>query len=112
MKSLQDKARKANVEFKISDYFKYDWLSISASILTIILFLFFLKYGAKRWPQFVDAFTILFAFIGYTGSDVASRLFSVVNKKINSAIDYKTTVADTSTDDLENPTPLPGKKVQ
>ena len=110
MKSLQDKARKANVEFKLGDYFKYDWLSVTSSVLTIILFLFFLKYGVKRWPQFIDAFTIFFSFIGYTGSDVASRLFSVVNKRINTAIDYKTTAADKQTGDLESPTPLPQKE--
>jgi hypothetical protein len=47
--------------------------------------------------------------VGYTGSDIASRIFGVVNKKINSAIDYKTTVADQATGDTEAPTQLPKK---
>ena len=46
-----------------------------------------------------------FAFIGYTGSDVLNRVFSVANKKLNSAIDYKTNIADGATGNLEKPTP-------
>jgi hypothetical protein len=112
MKSLQDKARLANVEFKLRNYFAQDWLSITASILTIILFLFFIDNILKWKPSVLDYLKILFGFIGYTGSDIASRLFSVVNKKINTAIDYKTTVADEQTGDLGNPTPLPKNKTQ
>lgn len=94
MKSLQDKARAANVEFKIRQYFSNDWLSIVASILTIIMFLLFLDNIMKWKPVIVDYVKIGFAFIGYTGSDIASRLFSVVNKKINDVIDTKTNIAD------------------
>lgn len=36
-------------------------------------------------------------------------MFSVVNKRINTAIDYKTTAADTRTGDLDAPTALPKK---
>jgi hypothetical protein len=69
-------------------------LSITASILTIILFLLFLDNILKWKPVIVDYIKIGFAFVGYTGSDIASRLFSVVNKKINDVIDVKTNIAD------------------
>lgn len=94
IKSLQDKARVANMPFKASSYFKEDWLSVVASLLTIILFLFFIDNITKWKPETVKFLKIGFAFIGYTGSDVASRLFSVVSKKINSVIDIKTDIAD------------------
>jgi hypothetical protein len=94
MKSLQDKARAANVEFKIREYFQNDWLSITASILTIVLFLLFLDNILNWKPVIVDYVKIGFAFVGYTGSDIASRLFGVVNKKINNVIDAKTNIAD------------------
>lgn len=94
MKSLQDKARVANVEFKIRQYFINDWLSISASVLTIIMFLLFLDNILKWKPAIVDYIKIGFAFVGYTGSDIASRLFGVVNKKINNVIDEKSNIAD------------------
>lgn len=94
MKSLQDKARAANIAFNPGQYFRQDWLSITASILTIILFLAFLDNILKWKPAVVDYVKIGFAFVGYTGSDIASRLFGVVNKKINSVIDVKTNIAD------------------
>jgi hypothetical protein len=94
MKSLQDKARAANLVFKPGQYFSEDWLSITASVLTIILFLLFLDNILKWKPAVVDYVKIGFAFVGYTGSDIASRLFGVVNKKINNVIDEKTNIAD------------------
>lgn len=94
MKSLQDKAGAANVQFKVREYFKNDWLSITASILTIVLFILFLDNILKWKPVIIDYVKIGFAFVGYTGSDIASRLFGVVNKKINNVIDVKTNIAD------------------
>jgi hypothetical protein len=109
LKSLQDKARQANVEFKVWQYFKNDWLSISASVLTVVMFLFFVDNILTWKPAVADYLKIGFGFIGYTGSDIASRIFGVVNKKINLAIDHKTTVADEATGDTETPTALPKK---
>lgn len=109
MKGLQDKARMANVEFKARSYFVQDWLSIVASFLTIILFLLFIDNILKWKPAVIDFVKIGMAFVGYTGSDIASRIFGVVNKKINTAIDYKTSVADAATGDLDTPTALPKK---
>jgi hypothetical protein len=110
LKSLQDKARLANVEFKVWTYFKNDWLSVTASILTVVMFLFFVDNILKWKPEAQGYLKIGFGFIGYTGSDIASRIFGVVNKKINTAIDYKTTIADETTGTVEAPTPLPQKK--
>lgn len=94
LKSLQDKARAGNIKFSPWIYFKNDWLSITASVLTIILFLICLDNVLHWKPAIVDYVKIGFAFVGYVGSDIASRLFSVVNKKINSIIDLKTDKAD------------------
>jgi hypothetical protein len=45
------------------------------------------------------------------GTDVLLKLFGVVNKRLNTAIDYKTTEADKATGNLDNPTPAePVKK--
>lgn len=94
MKSLQDKAKAANVIFKPSQYFADDWLSIVASLLTILMFLLFVDNILNWKPAVTDYVKIGFAFIGYTGSDIASRLFGVVNRKINNVIDEKTNIAD------------------
>ena len=61
----------------------------------------------KQFPKFADndlAILLAFATIGYSGSDIASRLFSVVNSRINGAIDYKTTQADKANGTENTPT--------
>lgn len=94
LKSLQDKARAGNIKFNVWDYFRNDWLSIIASVLTIVLFLIIVDNLLKWKPVIINYVKIGFAFVGYVGSDIASRLFSVVNRKINSIIDAKTDTAD------------------
>jgi len=93
LKSLQEKAAVSNAEFNVGMYFKYDWVSLLCSVLTIALFLFFLKDAVEKYPNLL-IIKLLFGFIGYTGADVASRLFSVVNKRLNHIIDLKTNVSD------------------
>ncbi len=103
--SIQKKAKLANVEFKFIHYLTQDWLSHLASVLTIFLFLFFIDEFVNFNAKVADFLKIGFAFVGYTGADIASRLFSVVNSRVNAAIDYKTTLADTQTGNLDKPTP-------
>lgn len=108
--NLQRKAKLANVQFNISQFLKDDWLTPVSSFTMIAMGLIVLQYAP---PTFSQLWLIgLFATAGYTGSDLASRLFSVANKRINSAIDYKTTIADESTGTARSPTPavLPEKK--
>lgn len=94
IKSLQEKARVSNMAFNPWSYFKTDWLSVVASLLTIILFLFFIDTITKWKPETLKFMKLGFAFVGYTGSDIASRIFGVVNKRINQVIDEKTNIAD------------------
>lgn len=105
IKALQDKARKANVKFQTKEYFVEDWATHAASITTTIILLILVDEFA-HFSEFVMQYVKFgFAFVGYTGSDIASRLFSVVNKRINNAIDYKTTIADEHTNNTQKPTP-------
>lgn len=95
IKGLQDKARSANIEFRISYYFKQDWLSITASLLTIAMCMFFVTDILNWRPDIINYIKIGFAFVGYTGSDIASRIFGVITKRINNIIDIKSGVSDT-----------------
>lgn len=107
--SLTTKAKKANVIFDWTLFAKAD-LVIQAigTALTVALFLMLLPSFIEQYPKYgSNRFGVLlfFATIGYIGSDIASRFFSIVNKRINSAIDYKTDIADTQTGNLGTPTP-------
>lgn len=106
IRSIQDKARKANVTFSAKEYLVDDWVSHCASLTTVVLVMFFVDELAHFSEYVMDYVKFGFAFVGYTGSDVMSRIFSVVNKRINNAIDYKTTQADEANGTTEKPTPV------
>jgi hypothetical protein len=89
MKSLQEKAIAANAEFHPRLYFNKDWLSIILSLLNILLFMLLAGAAVDKWHPEVIVVQVAFAFIGYTGADIASRLFGVVGKKINNIMDFK-----------------------
>jgi len=94
MRALQTKARVANAAWSPVDYFKEDYLSVIVSILTILLFLFLIK-ELIAWHEKLESFILsCSAFIGYASSDIASRLFSVANDRLNKIIDKKTDIAD------------------
>ena len=105
IKSIQDKAKKANVEFKAKEYLIEDWVSHCASLTTVIMIMFFIDELALFSEYVMQYVKFGFAFVGYTGSDVMSRIFSVVNKRINNAIDYKTTELDKINGTSDKPTP-------
>lgn len=104
LKNVQDKARIANVEFDASQYLKKDWLSITISMLTIIMFLMLIGEAINIKPELVNYLRVGFAFIGYFSQDIASRIFGAMNKKVNEVIDRKTTIADQATGE-NKPTP-------
>lgn len=103
LKSLQDKATSANIIFKESDFFKNDKWTLICNILAILIFVFLIGDIAKLWPSLNGWIKIIFAFIGYIGSDVLLRFFGVVEKKMNGIIDIKTNQADGSS---QNVTPI------
>jgi hypothetical protein len=105
IKSIQEKAIKANVQFSAKEYLFGDWVSHLASLTTIVMFMFFIDEVTNFYAKAANYLKVGFAFVGYTGSDIASRLFSSVNKRINNAIDHKTSIADETTGTLDKPTP-------
>jgi hypothetical protein len=106
-KSIQDKARLSNVQFKFWSYFVDDWLSHLISLGAIALYVFLIRRRIVAAP--VNMYELILAFsatVGYTGADIVSRFFSFTNKRINAAIDHKTTIADNSVGvDPNMPTP-------
>jgi hypothetical protein len=106
-KSIQDKARLSNVQFKFWSYFVDDWLSHLISLGAIALYVFLIRRRIVAAPvNMYELILALSATVGYAGADIVSRFFSFTNKRINAAIDHKTTIADNSVGvDPNMPTP-------
>lgn len=105
-KSLQDKARKGNIQFKFFEYFTQDWITHLISTTAVILFVVLVRRRLHDVPQHLYEFVLaLAATVGYSGSDIVSRFFSTTNKKINDALDHKTDIADRASGTLGTPTP-------
>ncbi len=109
LQSLTKKAKIANIIFNWKLFFSADiFIQLIGSLITVGGALLLIGPFMRQYPQYADkdfAIMVVFATIGYLGSDVASRLFSVVNSRINGAIDYKTTQADTANGTVDTPTP-------
>lgn len=105
-KSIQDKARLSHIEFKFFEYFYKDWLSHLISTGAVVLYVFLVRRRVVSAPDSMYELIMAFsATVGYSGADIVSRFFSFTNRKVNAAIDHKTTIADTTTGNLDKPTP-------
>jgi hypothetical protein len=96
LRSLSQKAQYAKLQFKIRDYFYYDWYTPVLSLLSVILGLFMVDVTLKWNPALINWLKPAFAFLGYLGSDVVTRLFSAANRYLNKAIGDKTAEADSA----------------
>jgi len=109
LKSQLAKARLANVIFPWNAFWRIDlWVNMGCTLVWVAICLMLLGPAIKQFPKYADnslLILIIFAAQGYLGSDVASRFFSAVNSRINAAIDFKTTQADTASGNLGAPTP-------
>jgi hypothetical protein len=106
-RSIQAKAKLSNVQFKFWSYFVDDWLSHLISLVAVALYVLLARRRIVDAPVNMFEFILaLSATVGYAGADIVSRFFSFTNKRINAAIDHKTTIADNSVGvDPNMPTP-------
>lgn len=105
-RSIQQKARLSNVEFKFREYFTGDWLSHLISIGAVVLYVILVRKRVMIAPESMyELILAVSATVGYSGADIVSRFFSFTNKKVNAAIDYKTTEIDRIHNTMDKPTP-------
>lgn len=110
-------ARKANLIYRPKDYFRDDWFTPVVTILVLSAAEIFLHYVEETDAAFLGAkyttliILVLFLTLGYQATDMASKFFSVVGKRFDAAIDFKTNEADRAAGVLGTPTPatLPQK---
>jgi len=92
--AVRSRAKAANVPFKISDYFRDDYLAIISSVLTVVILVWLLDEIIGYNPSFMRWIKFFFIFVGYTGSSVLVGLLGKFDKEVQKVVDYKTDKAD------------------
>jgi hypothetical protein len=112
LKAQRDKAKLANLILPtLKTYINDESVTIALSLITIVIGLFLIPVVVGWKPAYIPYVRPAFLPIGYMGSDILLKLFGVVNKRLNAAIDMKTNIADSTTGNLAAPTPaLPPQK--
>lgn len=105
LKSQRDKAKVANLQFTIGGFFSDEWINIAIAIIVLVIALYLIAPILGWKPGYLWLIRPAFLPVGYMGQDLLLKLFGVVNKRLNAAIDAKTTIADASTGNLSAPTP-------
>lgn len=125
--SFKDTAKKANLEYSFLSFIKNDigsivWTFLGVSVI-FILCSDMINNITKHTPNEVQSYlwgimflsirdiaiafiTALFLTAGYMGQDFLLRVLSRTSKELKAAIDYKTTIADTTSGTLDKPTPV------
>lgn len=106
LKSLKELAQKSNIELRTIDYFKQDILSHLLNLLCIALWMMWISDAIAVYPKVTMILTVLSSVVGYFNTSIILSVFSVVKSRMNKAIDIKTTISDTATGTLDQPTPL------
>ncbi len=94
------KAKAANVNFSMSDYFSTEWPTLTGNVFSIAIALLIVGEVLAYKPEIQGWIITIFAFYGFTGSSILLTIFGQVSKKLNAIIDIKTNTADAVT---ENP---------
>lgn len=105
LKSQRDKAKVANLQFTISGFFADEWINFFISLVVIVIGLVLIPTVVGWKPAYIPFVRPAFLPIGYMGTDIILKLFGVVNKRLNAAIDVKTDISDAATGTLGTPTP-------
>jgi putative exporter of polyketide antibiotics len=105
MKSQNEKARQANLIFSPVIFLKAEWITISISIVVIIIGLYFIPIVVDIKPQYLPYIKPAFLPLGYMGTDIILKLFGVMSKRLNAAIEVKSQESDKQTGTLDAPTP-------
>lgn len=105
LKSQRDKAKVANLQFSIGGFFSDEWINIAIAVVVLIIALYLIAPILGWKPGYLWLIRPAFLPVGYMGQDILLKLFGVVNKKLNAAIDAKTTEADRASGNLDAPTP-------
>lgn len=92
--AVRSRAKAANLPFSVKDYFKDDWLAITASFLCVLILVWVLDEIIGYNPSFLRYTKFFFVFVGYTGSSILVGMLGKFDKQVQNIVDIKTNQLD------------------
>jgi len=99
--AIKKRAIAANLPFNIKNYFKEDYLSVGASLITILALVWALDEIIGYNPSFMRYIKFFFVFVGYTGQSLLISILGNFDVKVRDIVDKKTNIADNLADNKE-----------
>lgn len=105
--SLAKEHKTSNIEFTLKGYWKDDMWVIIGDIASSFVLVFIVDEWVvdEQYAWVLDKIKTVFVFVGLTGSYLVMYFFSVATKKLQRAIDHKTSIADQQSGTVDKPTP-------
>ena len=104
IQSFKSRMESNRLIFRLSDYFKDDFISIILSFVALFLWMTFVPDIEKNYPVSKDWMRIFFGFVGYGGTSLLTWSFSKFDKRIKAASMDKAIRSDEMTGNLSKPT--------
>lgn len=92
--ALKRRAKVANEKFEFKQYLKDDWMGLTATVMSIGIFVWLLDEMVGYNPSLLRVVKLFFFFVGYTGSSVLVSILGRFDKKVEAIVDYKTNQLD------------------
>lgn len=92
--AIKKRALAANLPFSIKGYFKDDFLSVIASLLSLLALIWVLDEIIGYNPSFMRYIKFFFVFVGYTGQSLLISAFGQFDVRVRKIVDAKTNALD------------------
>lgn len=100
MQAVKKRLEATGIGFSIRAYLSSEWLALTASFLTVCIFIFILDEVTKIKPQVVDYLKYFFIFIGYTGSSILLSVLGRTDKAVNKVLNNEPNVTSKNDEPL------------
>jgi hypothetical protein len=92
--SLKQKAKIGNASFSFWKFLIDDSLRIAITFAFVTILLYNTKEAVSLYPKLEILMKVVFAAVGYAGSDLVLRVGGKTSRAIDKVIDIKTNIAD------------------
>lgn len=93
-RDLISDSKRLNEKITFKDYLLTDWFGISASLLSVFIWLLIFGEVGSKYPKIIDYVRCSFTGMGFVGSYVLQKFFSRSKAYIRNVMDEKSNISD------------------